>query len=841
VGYTITCGCGRTLRYGSEHAGKRARCPQCHQILELPAAEPAPSPGHASSSARAQAAPAPTPPGAQPEPAPRKPLRETRRYACSECQGLFQVPQLVKFRGRVICRRCAQDLTGVGRSGVAPASSASRAAMAPPARDNAQPDATSPPAPPSARSRARNTLIGVGVAAVAGCALLVASWLMSPKGAPDTTEERLATAAGVTPEAESPLQSNTEQPLAQDPRQDVVAETPQRAAPSRRPLLSTFLRSTNAWDDWFWDYEPVAADDALTNHLLANERLVGDGASRSIEWPLEGAGNVGFGLFGIARPGKNRRAVLGLYEAGEGTPLESLKRELGPPRIEETIEATVHLIYGYVDVVYDDHGAFLGVVHFSPLETAKDDTSLAAAGPAGSPPDASGDTIEPAPAEDRDEPIVVAKVDAPLPRPDRPGSIGAETPADEGAATPPGPAPAEAGEPEDARATTFAMKYRGVANAKVTVISTALRWVRRVERRPAEADRLPRGLGRDAAFFVTPLGPARQKTALIVQPGRVPQLYVDADIDRDLAEEKPYPGAPTAGPGKIRAYRFGPVTIETDKAHGASPIRFFVETYGDHYIHVYPAGCYMGKVRFGRQAYNVALVDRDQDGRYDRVSPATGTPFGTNSDAIAIDFDRNNRFDTQFGNVELQPLSPVVGAGGDFYRIEVQPDGTAVRVAKTEPQFGTFDVTNNGVQLLLFSDTGVHQLDGARQAHDSTWRLPAGDYTCWTVVLNSTDRRTGRWSLASHNVMGRLKKFRIDADKTTKIDVGPPLLVKTDATVRKSGSSPAAVSLGVKVIDDAGIEYDAGASRSGRPQPAPRLRIRDRRGRVLEVGQFEYG
>lgn len=40
----LTCsGCGQTLRVGDEHAGKKARCPQCGAIVSVPAAETPPS------------------------------------------------------------------------------------------------------------------------------------------------------------------------------------------------------------------------------------------------------------------------------------------------------------------------------------------------------------------------------------------------------------------------------------------------------------------------------------------------------------------------------------------------------------------------------------------------------------------------------------------------------------------------------------------------------------------------------------------------------------------------------------------------------------------------------
>ena len=39
----FTCGCGRTLQVGEEHAGRRAKCPACGQVVRIPAAEALPA------------------------------------------------------------------------------------------------------------------------------------------------------------------------------------------------------------------------------------------------------------------------------------------------------------------------------------------------------------------------------------------------------------------------------------------------------------------------------------------------------------------------------------------------------------------------------------------------------------------------------------------------------------------------------------------------------------------------------------------------------------------------------------------------------------------------------
>jgi hypothetical protein len=37
---TFNCGCGKTLRVPDEHGGRRAKCPACAAIVDIPAPDP---------------------------------------------------------------------------------------------------------------------------------------------------------------------------------------------------------------------------------------------------------------------------------------------------------------------------------------------------------------------------------------------------------------------------------------------------------------------------------------------------------------------------------------------------------------------------------------------------------------------------------------------------------------------------------------------------------------------------------------------------------------------------------------------------------------------------------
>ena len=83
---------------------------------------------------------------------------------------------------------------------------------------------------------------------------------------------------------------------------------------------------------------------------------------------------------------------------------------------------------------------------------------------------------------------------------------------------------------------------------------------------------------------------------------------------------------------------------------------------------------------------------------------------------------------------------------------------------------------------------------------------------------------------------GTMATVKVSEGKTTVLKPGPPFLVK--ANVSPSSSR---VSIGFEFLGQAGEQYASSATKNGRRQSAPKVKIVDEEGKTLASGKFEYG
>ncbi len=92
------------------------------------------------------------------------------------------------------------------------------------------------------------------------------------------------------------------------------------------------------------------------------------------------------------------------------------------------------------------------------------------------------------------------------------------------------------------------------------------------------------------------------------------------------------------------------------------------------------------------------------------------------------------------------------------------------------------------------------------------------------------------WRINSFGPWGELASINVKDNETTRLELGPPFLIKT--SVSKSSSL---VSIGLSIIGRAGEHYGAEIMKNGKRLPTPKLKIVDETGNVLASGTFEYG
>ena len=92
------------------------------------------------------------------------------------------------------------------------------------------------------------------------------------------------------------------------------------------------------------------------------------------------------------------------------------------------------------------------------------------------------------------------------------------------------------------------------------------------------------------------------------------------------------------------------------------------------------------------------------------------------------------------------------------------------------------------------------------------------------------------WRIYSSGPWGKLAGIKVKNNETTRLELGPPFLIKP--TVSKSGLI---VSIGLSIIGRAGEQYSIAIMKNGKGLAPPKLKIVDEAGNVLASGKFEYG
>ena len=375
------------------------------------------------------------------------------------------------------------------------------------------------------------------------------------------------------------------------------------------------------------------------------------------------------------------------------------------------------------------------------------------------------------------------------------------------------------------------------------LVESSMSWGQGGDGVPMGIKAVPKGLSDKARWFAVPMGRATfilwgwsrpTVSAVLDESSSPPKLYIDAARTGDLSEAQALLGAPS-GLGDAAMW-FGPVAVKpvavTDsRSTGDATAKvFFVYTSprtGDNqWLRACVAGYMAGEVKLDGQAYRVAVIDRNMDGRYASVDLVDSHEYSSQADALALDLDQ----DGQFTAMEVQPLMKAVHVKDAYYTV---PDGSSsIRFEKYEPRMGTLDLGAADATLVAMSDTLYHNLTGL----DGKWQVPEGRYRGELFSLSKTDAEGAKWTLKCLD-LGPLAKFEVRGGETTAVKVGPPLVLKVEARAAEAGQ----VALNLAWAGKGGETYSVGVQKgSVQPKP-PKVKVLDSAGKVLAEGNSEYG
>jgi hypothetical protein len=327
------------------------------------------------------------------------------------------------------------------------------------------------------------------------------------------------------------------------------------------------------------------------------------------------------------------------------------------------------------------------------------------------------------------------------------------------------------------------------------------------------------------------LGGAR--VLMLIDPAGTPKLYVDTDVDLDLADEKAIEGTGDAN-GLVS---FGAVGVADPEDKSKRTVRFGVQAYVNQGVVqqacLTPPGSCSGEVELDGKTYAVAVVDGNMNGAYGE-RPAGGAPPRGQQDALAIDFNGNGRFDGD--GSEVLPIGEMTRVGGSYYGVKIEADGSAITFEPVEPAFGALRIDGVGVDLSVYSSAGYFHLGASDKTEDGVWRLPVGKYALISMQLTGTDEAGETWTLTCLQPPSALRSFEIVEGETLELKLGAPLTLRTDV-----GKSGGAASIGLTLTGQGGEPYLPGGTKNGEQQPAPKFRILDENGKELASGAFSYG
>jgi hypothetical protein len=99
-----------------------------------------------------------------------------------------------------------------------------------------------------------------------------------------------------------------------------------------------------------------------------------------------------------------------------------------------------------------------------------------------------------------------------------------------------------------------------------------------------------------------------------------------------------------------------------------------------------------------------------------------------------------------------------------------------------------------------------------------------------------SDQNGDTWQLQSHGPWGQLDRLKIEKNRTTALELGPPLRIDPHV-----GIWLGQVRVALRLFGRAGEMYQNTILKNNQRMAAPKVRIVDAAGMLLTSGQFEYG
>ena len=310
--------------------------------------------------------------------------------------------------------------------------------------------------------------------------------------------------------------------------------------------------------------------------------------------------------------------------------------------------------------------------------------------------------------------------------------------------------------------------------------------------------------------------------------GPIDRLYIDADVDGQLADESPIKATQVRTRENYERAEFKLVAVILPGEDG--PVMYHLNvTYrkysGNQQVYFEPACWYEGRVIVGGQELWCTLLDNNGNGRF---NDASTNQSQCDRIRIARKGDRSFR---QYGRDKTTRfLGRHVEVEGQLYLVDVAPDGAFIKLTEAgEVPTGTVQVGKTVNVFSVFGDQGHFYRDTVDGAAD----VPAGTYTIHQYEVTRRDKAGVVWQVKEKDARNE-PAFTVEAGNTIALDISEPFLCPVE--VSRNGSEYR-INQMIRTARGDRLDYE----RNGSRPPAPKIRITNADRTYDRRFQLEYG
>lgn len=243
---------------------------------------------------------------------------------------------------------------------------------------------------------------------------------------------------------------------------------------------------------------------------------------------------------------------------------------------------------------------------------------------------------------------------------------------------------------------------------------------------------------------------------------------------------------------------------------------------------------FTGYAEWGGKRCKMAVADLDSNGLFNDYEKGI-----FNGDRIFVDFDGDGVFRSTSGQgkkKESFPYARYSEIDGNWYRLEVTPDGGTLSIQAARPTFG---------QLTGDKDVYAVNLVGPEQflsleLNDGAVKAITGDYSIYSIAYRRKDDAYRTWTLEGSFRRDEYKiPISIKKNAPTKLPEFLPLFASVEP---KTTTEKGTLSLEPRLVNGKGLAFRFPYVIEPHHQKAEgALEVRDNSGKIILSKDFEYG